>query len=320
MRAVSRSRSASCKDMKQFYSQLKEALKDLSDQKYGRILRMVQDYIDGKEPDTEKLSKNDRMIFSLAKMALHNQDRFQVLVPEVPAEEQSKKRRGAPLGNKNAASPKNNSETIENNSETIENNSENKSYNNNNIYNINNNNSDPETILEKIKADADAAGFPIGDQTASDILNAAGNPAWVLQDHSFTEFLAWKVRDGYKDKKKTPNDLTKLFMGAYKWNGIKKQYPRWREDHLTEEKQTKKRTLKANPPQVCPDCGAKLDRGLCRTCEGRFVFNEGTLQYDWQKGLKLDQKEILMNFLRSHKFAGRGEKEADKQEEREDSA
>lgn len=286
MRAVSRSRSASCKDMKQFYSQLKEALKDLSDQKYGRILRMVQDYIDGKEPDTEKLSKNDRMIFSLAKMALQNQDRFQVLVPEVPAEEQSKKRRGAPLGNKNAASPKNNSETI----------------------------------LEKIKADADAAGFPIGDQTASDILNAAGNPAWVLQDHSFTEFLAWKVRDGYKDKKKTPNDLTKLFMGAYKWNGIKKQYPRWREDHLTEEKQTKKRTLKANPPQVCPDCGAKLDRGLCRTCEGRFVFNEGTLQYDWQKGLKLNQKEILMNFLRSHKFAGRGEKEADKQEEREDSA
>ena len=92
-----------CKDMKQFYSQLKEALKDLSDQKYGRILRMVQDYIDGKEPDTEKLSKNDRMIFSLAGSGAHSAENrlFYLEVRKWKSKTQdptgAKKRRNTPL-------------------------------------------------------------------------------------------------------------------------------------------------------------------------------------------------------------------------------
>jgi hypothetical protein len=238
---------------------------------------------DGIEPDEDTLSSTERAIYRLGKSLLDQAGRENPGEAPGDAEPETVNRvgnkRGAPVGNQNA---KKQPKTIENNPETIENNPDH--------HNINNlkylKNDDLSVVLEKLRAESARVGYALDEKDARSFLNAPLERDWFLQPFSYLEYMAYRVQEQYKNKKKTADELRNLYRSAITWETLRSGYLPWRETKLVAQKKQRIQALKAQRPTICPKCGAALAGDTCPDCGGFVVFNETALEYVFNPSLE----------------------------------
>ncbi|MDR3341819.1 MAG: DUF6291 domain-containing protein [Treponema sp.] len=277
-----------------WYRTLHEAIQHLPDKQYGRIMRLVSAYaLDDVTPAPETLSSVERIVFSLIKPQIDATGKG-VEEKEKPAEIETQKKAGAPLGNTNAKKQSKTTvvfpETTEKQPETTHKTTDNNNNNNNNNDHdsLNSKNNDlidspknqsnqsiesTKLLLKTIRDESAKLGFKIDDKKTETILNSGVDPQWFQGPHSILELMAMCVKKQYKNKDKTEADFCSLYPTAINWQTVREDYPAWREQALAQDETDARQKARDAPPHRC-ECGESLDiHGHCHACGKIREFN-----------------------------------------------
>ena len=113
-------------------------------------------------------------------------------------------------------------------------------------------------------------------------INSGINKLWFYSPHSFLEFAMKRVLEDYKNKPE--NEIRLLFINAVlKWENLRFEYPKWRDNEIIKFKTNQKETIiqnaKNNIPKGCK-CGQKLNNMLCcQKCKSYYEFDEDKPTY-----------------------------------------
>jgi len=269
-----------------FYRSWHEAMTELSDAQYGRIVRALNEYcFFGTVPELEGVEK---IIFTMA-------------VPSIDSSIRNKTcgaNGGAPKGNKNALkkqSPlnqENNPPCFEKqptlNSETskveVEGNGNEEV---NGEVDRETTTEEQPSLIKSIQEESENIGFSLDDNLVTKISKSGIDPGWVTGRYSYLEFARDKLSNDPKYRDKPDSELKLLFVAACGWEDWREQYPSWKDrrekEQIFMEKQQRRKQAMAKKPKTCPECGAELDNSLSCREHGYFEFNEETYEYNFEE-------------------------------------
>jgi hypothetical protein len=139
----------------------------------------------------------------------------------------------------------------------------------------------PPLLLLNVKSKIADHDFFLDDQEIENLV-AKTDPAW-FEAHSFIDFIAETVRQGYsgKPKRERHKIFRKLLFDA---QNLREEYPQWREQQEKADTAKAREKAKMAKPRTCPTCGADLKNGeLGCPGHGYFEFNEAAVKYQFQE-------------------------------------
>jgi len=141
----------------------------------------------------------------------------------------------------------------------------------------------PPPLFEKIQEEAGKAGFIIDQVQAQKIAESGLDPPWISGPYSFLQFVKHRLSTDPRYKGKPVQEMRLLFVAAFGWENLRKEYPPWREARLKADKAEAIKKARENPPDTCPKCGVKLGAsGRCQACGGFYEWDEGRKEHVFQ--------------------------------------
>jgi hypothetical protein len=241
------------------------AIKDLSDEQYGRISRAINEYTF--YDVLPELIGIENTVFILVKPTLDSSIKARV----------SGARGGAPQGNQNAAKQaplfsKNNHPCLPKTSKVeVDGNVNGKVDGDGDVDNKTPQAAELPPLLNFIKSKTHELGFFLDDSAISMIARSGIAAEWFTDKHSILDLAAQKARSG-EYAHKPPDEQKRIFISALtkldKWQDFIGEYPAWREKQQAHTAKATAQEKRDNPPDTCEKCSGHLyGRGGCLVCE-----------------------------------------------------